>query len=233
MTTASPPTATGTNTVFIEPDDGRAPLVDRLDAAKKTISRGIYILREEEIVQALERAYDRGVEVRIVTNENNLGGDDDPTNAFDRLAADGIAVQWDDLAFVFTHIKTFVIDGSMAIIMTLNLVKTLFLDNREYAVVTTDPAAVDQVKKIFEADWPAGDETPDGPLVVSPTNSRLELLEPIASADRQLCQQLLRGPPGGGGSGAPRYPRPRQPPPRPLCCPHLTYCLQVSGCQAP
>ena len=70
--------------------------------------------------------------------------------------------------------------------MNQNLTRTSFTGNREFGVVTTRPAEVAQAAAIFEADWRRAAEPPDGPLIVSPTDSRRELLALIDGARRTL-----------------------------------------------
>jgi cardiolipin synthase A/B len=79
-----------------------------------------------------------------------------------------------------------VIDDAVAIIMNLNLTKSSFTNNREFAAITTRPSEVAEAESIFEADWNGSADPPDGPLVVSPSSSRRELLDLIDSAQKTL-----------------------------------------------
>ncbi len=185
---ATEPTApqSGVVGLFVEPDDGRAPILDELNAAQRSIDLEIYLLSDEEILQALERAQARGVRVRVILEEHPFGGAGGEERVFARLEQAGIAVRWSNPAFRLSHIKTFVIDAEVAIIMNLNLTKTSFTGNREFGAITTRPAEVAQADAIFEADWQRSAEPPDGPLVVSPTTSRRTLLGLIESATTSL-----------------------------------------------
>ena len=171
---------------FVEPDDGRAPVLEELDAARRSIDLEIYLLSDEEIVQALERAQARGTVVRVIMEEHPFGGAGGQAQMKARLEEAGISVRWSNPAFRLSHIKTFVIDSKVAIIMTLNLTKTSFTGNREFGVITTRPAEVDQAVNIFAADWQRSAEPPDGPLVVSPTTSRQTLLDLIENATMSI-----------------------------------------------
>src|ERR671911_486309 len=48
--------------VFIEPGDGRAPLLDEIRAARRSIDLEVYIVTDEIILEALEDARQRGVD---------------------------------------------------------------------------------------------------------------------------------------------------------------------------
>jgi phosphatidylserine/phosphatidylglycerophosphate/cardiolipin synthase-like enzyme len=172
--------------LFVEPDDGRAPILDELGAAERSIDLTVYLLTDPEIIEALEAAVDRGVRVRVILEQHPFGGSGDNPDVFDRLARAGAEVRWSSPAFRFSHVKTFVIDDQVAIVMNLNLTRSAFDRNREFGVVTTRAAEVAQAAAIFEADWKQTSEPPDGPLVVSPTTSRRDLLRLIGGAQRSL-----------------------------------------------
>ncbi len=185
---ATEPAATqpGVVGVFVEPDDGRAPILAELNAARRSIDLEIYLLSDEEILQALERAQARGVTVRVIMEEHPFGGAGGEEQVFARMEEAGIAVRWSNPAFRLSHIKTFVIDAEVAIIMNQNLTKTSFSGNREFGAITTRPKEVAQAAAIFEADWRRRAEPPDGPLVVSPTTSRRTLLNLIEGATTSI-----------------------------------------------
>ena len=176
----------GTVGLFVQPDDGRAPILDEIEAAEESIALEVYLLSDDETIAALERAVRRGVDVRVILEEEPFGGAGNQPEVFERLRRAGIDVRWDNPAFRFAHIKTFVVDGQVAIVMNQNLTVSSFTRNREFGVVTTRPPEVAQAAAIFEADWNRSAEPPDGPLVVSPTTSRRELLRLIESGRRTL-----------------------------------------------
>lgn len=172
--------------VFVEPDDGRAPILDELAAARESVSLQVYLLSDEEIIAALEAAASRGLRVRVMLEEHPFGGAGGQPAIAARLQRAGIEVRWGDPVFRFSHIKTFVIDDRVAIIMNLNLTESAFRGNRELSVITSRPDDVAQAAAIFMADWERTGTDPAGPLVVSPSNSRVELLGLIGRARTTL-----------------------------------------------
>jgi cardiolipin synthase len=190
------PAVAYTTGVFIEPADGRTPIIDEIDAAKRSIDLEVYILTDDVILKALQRAQDRGVAVRVMLEEHPFGGDGHQPATFARLEDGGIAVRWSNPLFRFSHIKTMVVDDEVALIMNQNLSASSFSKNREFAVVTNRPDAVHTAAAIFEADWTRGGEPDPRPLVVSPTNARAELLALIAGANQSLdvYAEVLRDP---------------------------------------
>lgn len=172
--------------VFVEPADGRGPILDEIEAAREEITLEIYLISDEEVIDALSGAAARGVHVRVLLEEHPFGGGGGQPETFERLAAAGIDIRWGNPVFRFSHVKTFTIDRRVAVIMNQNLTWSSFEQNRELGVVTTRPADVAEALAIFEADWEHAAEPPTEALVVSPTNARTALLESIGGARRSL-----------------------------------------------
>ncbi|MFT4040676.1 MAG: phospholipase D-like domain-containing protein, partial [Thermomicrobiales bacterium] len=149
----SPEAPAGITGIFIQPGDGRRPILDEIEAATTSIDLEIYIITDDEILRALEAARARGVHVRVLLEEHPFGGGGGQQGIFDRLTAAGAEVRWSNPVFRFSHIKTMVIDSSLAIIMNQNLTASSFIGNRELGAITTNPAAVQTAAAIFEADW--------------------------------------------------------------------------------
>lgn len=182
--------------VFIEPGDGRAPLLDEIAAARQSIDLEVYIITDDVILTALEDAQRRGVTVRVILEEHPFGGGGGQEAIFARLENAGIAARWGNPVFRFTHIKTMVIDGEVAIIMNQNITASAFTTNRDFGVMTNEPAAARTAAAIFEADWTRGAEPDPAPLIVSPTNAREQLLALVHDAQESLdlYAEVLRDP---------------------------------------
>ncbi len=97
-----PLVATG---VFIEPGDGRGPLLDEIADARKSIVLEVYLITDDEFVRALAGARRRAVDVRVILEEHPFGGDGRQEETFARLQQAGIAVRWGNPVFRFTHMK--------------------------------------------------------------------------------------------------------------------------------
>ena len=182
--------------VFIEPGDGRAPILDEIQGARRSIDLEVYLVSDDAILRSLEEAPRRGVAVRVILEEYPFGGGGGQEEVFARLESAGIAVRWGNPVFRFSHIKTMVVDDAVAVIMNQNLTQSAFSSNREFGVVTTRPDAVQTAAAIFGADWSRGAEPDPGPLVVSPTNARAQLLALIdgARVSLDLYAEVLRDP---------------------------------------
>jgi phosphatidylserine/phosphatidylglycerophosphate/cardiolipin synthase-like enzyme len=172
--------------VYVLPDDGSAPLIEELDAARSSISIEIYLLTDDDVLAAIFRARDRGVAVRVLLEKDPYGGSNQQPQVFDTLTEGGIQVRWNTAAQRFSHVKLIVIDQQVALIMNLNLTYSALTKNRELAVITTDPDLVDHASRIFENDWQGKDGPIPGPLTLSPDTSRTTILGLVAGARSTL-----------------------------------------------
>jgi cardiolipin synthase A/B len=173
--------------VFVEPDDGYEPVLDEIEAARCTLDLNMYMLTDEPIFESLIAAVDRGVDVRVILEQHPFGMFGDQQEAFDRLLDIGAEVQWEPKRFQFSHAKYLIVDGRVALIMNQNFTGSAFSSNREFGVITTSPDEVRHARAIFDADWTDEvDESIDGPLLVSPDNSRERLLGLIGAATESI-----------------------------------------------
>lgn len=181
---------TGIHTVFVEPADGRAAILNTINGAQKTITLTIYQLDDPEIVAALAAAQSRGVSVRIIYNNASFAAQNvtNPNNyAIANLTPLGVQMRPGWPVYTLTHQKTLTADNSVALVMTLNLDPTFFTTTRDFGIRTTDPAEVQEIEQVFEADWNYQNVTPtQASLVWSPVNSREKIVGLINNADSSL-----------------------------------------------
>lgn len=183
--------------VFVQPDDGREPIVEELSAASCTIDVSVYLLSDDEVIAALGEAADRGVRVRVMLEEHPFGGGGSHNEDAEAVEDEGAEVRWSSDSIRFSHAKFAVIDQQVALIMNQNLTAASFTGNREFGVVTSDPAIVSGTQEIFERDW-THESIPEvqEPLIISPNTSRSRYLELIRDAERSidLYAEVIRDP---------------------------------------
>lgn len=179
--------------LIVEPDDGASPITGAIASATSSVQLELYLLTDTRVVQALEEAANRGVDVRVLLEMHPLGENPTgPQKTFETLAAAGVHMQAADPAYTLTHEKAMIVDGATLYVMTCNLTKSALggssaATNREYAVVDTDTADVREALAIFQADWDrAAPHIADPNLLVSPVNARAKLAALIASATTSL-----------------------------------------------
>ena len=177
--------------LLVMPDDGAKAVVELIDQAREQLLLKQFKLQSELVEQALRRAAERGVQVRVMLNPHTSGGDRWNDEAFALLQQWGIAVAWTSEAFPVTHEKSMVVDHSAALIATFNFSDKYFTQTRDYGVVTHDPDVVSQVIAGFEADWSRQFFEPrlDVGLVWSSAHSRGQMARIIDAAKATLWIQ--------------------------------------------
>jgi len=174
--------------LFVEPDDGVAPLSTAIHDSQHSVWVEMYELTNKSIIHALEYAHANGVDVRVILEPHPYGSGAINQAAYDNLMAADIPVHWSPSRFALTHQKSMVVDGASTYVMTTNFTRAAFRANREFDVVDDDPVDVAAVAAIFSADWNDRPYTPavlDPNLPLSPVDSRLLLTALVASATRR------------------------------------------------
>ncbi len=177
--------------LLVMPDDGGAAVVELIDQAHHQLLLKQFKLQSDAVEQALKRARERGVQVRVMLNPHTSGGDRWNDEAYALLQGWGIEVLWTSESFPVTHEKSMVIDRSAVLIATFNLADKYFNETRDYGVVSHDPAVVEQVIAGFEADWHRQFFVPrlDVGLVWSSAHSRGQMAKVIDRATKTLWIQ--------------------------------------------
>lgn len=182
--------APNTLTLVVQPDDGRAPVLDAFNNAQTSIDLMIYLLSDRDVITALKNAVLRGVAVRVMLEQNPCCSNDNTMQrtVFGELQEARVQMQWTNPAFRLTHAKMAVVDGNIALIMSQNLTKTAFSFNREAGIVDRDPTDIAALEALFVADWGRTPYTPSDPtLVIANTNARQKFLTLIGGATKSLA----------------------------------------------
>ena len=109
-----PPAIQGPARLIVMPDDGSIALSALLRSAEHSIDVMVYLLTSQEVVMELAAAQRRGVRVRVLLEEEPVGGGQGNRVAAQELTAAGVAVRWAAPTFRFTHAKVILVDGTRA-----------------------------------------------------------------------------------------------------------------------
>jgi cardiolipin synthase len=190
----NPPAApAGAAALLVGPDDGAAPVLSFIRGAQRSIAVEMYLLTDDDSIQALADARASGRTVQVILEPHPFGADGANQAAWDRLAAAGVDLGWASRRFALTHAKLLVADGSRALVMSLNLTHAGLNTNREYAIADSDPRDVGDAAAIFAADRvasPAPAPAAQGRLLASPVNARARLADLIAGARRSIAIEI-------------------------------------------
>jgi len=191
---ASPPApAPGSATLLLEPDAGAAPVLSFIRGAQRSIAMEMYLLTDDDAIQALADARTSGRAVQVILEPHPFGADGANQAAWDRLAAAGVDLAWASPRFALTHAKIIIADGNRALVMSLNLTHAGLTANREYAIADTDGRDVGDAVAIFAADRVASAApapSAQGRLLASPANARARLADLIAGARRSIAIEI-------------------------------------------
>jgi cardiolipin synthase len=177
--------------LIVMPDDGVRSVTALIEDASTELRLKQFKLQSPELMEALLKAHQRGVRVRVMLNPHTSGGDRWNDETFGQLQNWGIEVAWTSEAFPVTHEKSLVVDRRAALVATFNLADKYFTQTRDYGVVTHSQPVVDQVIAGFEADWSREVFHPDLSvgLVWSSAHSRGQMARIIDMATETLWIQ--------------------------------------------
>jgi len=140
-------------TIIVMPDDTRQPIVDSIDAAKKSIRIKMFVFSDPDLINAVVAARKRGVDVQVMLNPARRSGEEDNVDTRKTLEAAGVEVKDSNPAFGLTHEKSMVIDDEIGFIKSLNWATKNLTETRDYAITTSHPHEVNEMVACFIADW--------------------------------------------------------------------------------
>lgn len=177
--------------LFEEPKDGKEPVLSAIDSATKEVDVEVYLLSDKDVIASLVNACQRGVVVRLMLEEHPFGGGNINKTTQQDLQNTCVQTEWTNPSFSLTHEKTIAIDGNEVFILNQNLTTSSFSKNREYDILDRNQKDIDEIQKIFNADWARNaTNLSDENLVVSPVNSRNTLTSLIDSATRNITIEM-------------------------------------------
>jgi cardiolipin synthase A/B len=195
--------------LFIEPQAGRAPIIQAINAARFEIRLGICNLSDPQIGAALAAAVGRGVNVEVIVDHNDYYDKPDEQAELATLMAEGVSVHLSNAVFPQSFEKELVIDQRQVLIMTMCLTPMTFIDSRDYGIVLDNPGIIREVTSVFDTDWaysaaPGQATPPYNPtpalrspnLIWGPTDATEKLSQLIQSAHHTIdvTSELLGDP---------------------------------------
>ena len=128
----------------------RPALLELLNQAEQTIDVEMYVLTDDEVVLALERAEQRGVQVRVILDPNQSGNQ----KHVERLKVHGIEVKWFPVNKpAQMHRKLAIVDGKRLFAGSVNWSYNGLARNEELMLLVEDPEIARKLDEIFAADW--------------------------------------------------------------------------------
>lgn len=183
--------------LFVEPQDGRAPILQAIASARQQIRLTICNLSDPIVGAALAEAAGRGVDVRVIVDRNDYDATPAERTLLTQLATQGVSIHLSNPIFHQSFEKGLLIDQRQVLIMTMCLVPLTFSETRDYGLVVNRPDIIGEVARVFETDWshsapPGAVPPPYNPT--PPVRVPSLLWSPIDSRDKlaRLIQQARR-----------------------------------------
>jgi cardiolipin hydrolase len=134
---------------FSPGDDCPGRICSLLDRSRKSVDICVFTITDNRIASSIERAHWRGVQVRIITdNEKQFDrGSDIP-----HLQEQGVAIRIDKSEYHMHH-KFAVFDKSVVLTGSYNWTRGAAENNEENFVVTDEPRLVSAFTRAFEKLW--------------------------------------------------------------------------------
>jgi phosphatidylserine/phosphatidylglycerophosphate/cardiolipin synthase-like enzyme len=139
--------------IIVLPDDTGKPIIDAINAAKKSVRIKMFIFSDPDLIKAVIAAKGRGLKIQVMLNPARRSGEEENAETRKALEKAGIEVKDSNPEFGITHEKSLVLDDETAFVKSLNWETKNLTVTRDYAIVTSHKHEVDEVIAGFEADW--------------------------------------------------------------------------------
>ncbi|VUT25505.1 MAG: cardiolipin synthetase [Candidatus Methanolliviera sp. GoM_asphalt] len=146
----------GDGSIEIRPLGDESDFISIIDGAKESVNVDIYLLFNKDIIEALCRAGERGIPVKVVCQDFNVS-----TNELkDRLdknvslrIVEPIPEKYKCMTY---HTKLLLVDENITVCGSHNYTKSAFYSNSEYSLVVNDPSTYRKAYAHFLGDWKKG-----------------------------------------------------------------------------
>ena len=190
----------GPGPLTVLPEDGRALYFQAIDAAKNKVQIEICVLEDPQILQHVQAALSRRVQVRVIVDRGKyLALTSEQENLAQYLTSAGGQLHLSNPAFPRSFPKIILIDSNLLVYGSACLDETTFLQYRDFATSNTDPQILSELQSLFENDWmysAAVDKEPPEfnpttpisktDLIISPVNSSARLVRLYQRAKQTL-----------------------------------------------
>ncbi|MHA1339719.1 MAG: lamin tail domain-containing protein [Promethearchaeota archaeon] len=152
----------------VGPDETINVIVDLLDNANSCIYMEVFYLyptwtgypggeNNNPLLQALIRAADRGVDIKVIldSTDYNIEGDNNNDEAAMILEAHGVEVKFSENLHGIEkfHVKGLIIDNESVLISSLNWNENSATNNREIGIIVTSYEVAEYYVTLFGYDW--------------------------------------------------------------------------------
>jgi mitochondrial cardiolipin hydrolase len=139
-----------TSRAFFSPgDDCLEAIITAIEEAKKTMKICVFTISDDRISEAIVRAHQRGLQIRIITDNNKLH---DIGSDIRELAARGLEVRIDKTRSHMHH-KFAIFDETRVLTGSYNWTRSAAMYNHENILVTDNLSIVQDYSREFDRLW--------------------------------------------------------------------------------
>ena len=139
--------------LIIEPDMGRAPILNAINESKYSLQLVMYGLTDQTLLHALIRQRTLGRTVQILLEQTPYKAEAENTNAIRALETANVPWHGNIPSMRLIHQKTLIIDKRKALVMTFNFTQSTFKKARNFGLLLDNPEEVADIVSHFSADW--------------------------------------------------------------------------------
>jgi len=148
--------------IHYAPGENLEHVVALIDGAQHVIDMAAYVLTDWPVMQALTRAADRGVAIRIYLDATQLA-EREPAKVFNDLAeTPGVEIRIKHKARDPMHLKSYQIDGKLLRIGAANFSASGLKRQDNDLIVIEGAEAAASFKRNFDAQFASGEALPAG-----------------------------------------------------------------------
>jgi phosphatidylserine/phosphatidylglycerophosphate/cardiolipin synthase-like enzyme len=173
---------------FVGPTGLENRIIGFIDGAQTKLDVAIYLFTVDSIGDAIVRARQRGVAVRVLFDPDHVANGD----ARSQLTEGDVEHRNAPSIYSFSHAKYMIADDR-ALIMSANFNVDAMRSERNYGLIDRDPDDLADLQAIFDMDWASGGGESAQPadlactrLIVSPTNAKDRIVALIDGAQETL-----------------------------------------------
>jgi cardiolipin synthase len=182
--------------LIIEPDMGRKPILDAINHTQHSLNLVMYGFTDPKLLDVVIQKHNEGKTLKVILEAHPYKSDQENNKTIAAFNEHDITWKGELPSIRLIHQKTMILDNKTAIVMTFNFTRSTFRNERNFALVIDNPAEVNAIRDIFDADWndhplltrsrgqAAGRQLSNLPddIILSPENSRNALLSLIEHA---------------------------------------------------
>ncbi len=128
----------------------RPALLEFVNGAERSLDVEMYVLTDTQVIDAMERAEDRGVQVRLILDPNQSGNQ----KHVERMKQRGVEVKWFPIKKpALMHRKLAIVDRTKFFAGSVNWTHNGLANNEELMLIVEDPKVAQQLDEVFDGDW--------------------------------------------------------------------------------